>query len=1240
MSEQRFATAAVVLGMHRSGTSALAGVLALSGFSAPKTLLPTSAVNERGFWESEPIKALNDELLGEFGIAWHGIDALPFEHWSNERLQSVDTRIRAVLEKEFDEGSRPIIKDPRLCRVLPLWQAAIRDLTTRSVNVITLRSPLEVAQSLAVRNEFDADLSYLLWARHYLDAEFHTRTLHRAVVSYDRLVDDWRQTLATLSTALNIDLTCDGAAEQSINEYLSSGLRHHRPCDKRLRFELERLPLVEETYRILRDWADHPSVDEPDLASLDRIRQEFDAISGTVSRVVEHARLDRKRLATARSQVEDASAELTRARKSAEDLDGLRKSQAHLEERIESAVTSLSNAIQERTEVERKLAETQREGAQERANLQKLLADAHAERSSLDQQLAATIDRMRKERADLELKIVAAERASASLMEEIDGLQKEHLLILGKLQSHSAAIESELKDVKRKYRSTQHQLTRDHERLRRAQEQLLATQADLARVQQSVLWRSYTQILSSLGLAKGSVRRLFGGDRKRRAQELIALRDSNLFDGNWYLNRYPDVRAAGIDPAVHFAQSGWREGRDPSPLFSTSRYLKSNSDVARAGINPLLHFVEFGYAEGRSILELPRPATIASTAPDEEFGPAAPCASFPVPQRAPIRWRRAARLREFGEPIIIRGQAIGFAADTAGKSYLVAAFERLAALSGCEANTVGSGADPKRSGQNHLRDAWYVGKNRLRSRWQNDGMVVVRVYQHDPAKGNELALVGEALVVSDVDFVDVNLANAYFPLLFVILDTEGVIRNVELLAFPSLCRGGIHYPELLAAQNSAEALAILATATNLHERLLGIIGGSSEAFAGKLAVDLTGADGSEACFQPDFHAWLSNVMRIGIEPRNDDTSGPSKLYLGAAIAMPAAPQRRSGETIILPADTVPSIELLTTPASAMTAADYLAAMPLAIATGDPAQPATLIHLPTRTPALENKIEGFPPVWVRTLRTEPGKKLAPTEDIRIAAIRRRTKPLPSDSELLIPVASSALQPGEKDRPITWLLFPEDWGEEEFEQGLQALALQDVRNPLAVALVGEVQASASRAASRMFGDRVSLFEDVAMALESVATPLVGYLGAHVILHNGRTSRLLAAMLDDAAVVSASCVLVSVERRGKGWHVAVADAGSLSSFDGVSDPRPDDCHTAQLIWRTTYPTLRPPRNLWVSKTSTVRGWLERAGPLKSDEGIQACTSLVTASYLRTCEGGIVHLRPPASAETCSIRSEALFG
>ena len=69
---------------------------------------------------------------------------------------------------------------------------------------------------------------------------------------------------------------------------------------------------------------------------------------------------------------------------------------------------------------------------------------------------------------------------------------------------------------------------------------------------------------------------------------------SPLFDAEWYLLAYPDVKAAGVDPVVHYLITGARELRNPSANFDTAAYLQQNADMETKGLNPLYHFIRYG----------------------------------------------------------------------------------------------------------------------------------------------------------------------------------------------------------------------------------------------------------------------------------------------------------------------------------------------------------------------------------------------------------------------------------------------------------------------------------------------------------------------------------------------------------------------------------------------------------------------------------------------------------------------
>lgn len=73
--------------------------------------------------------------------------------------------------------------------------------------------------------------------------------------------------------------------------------------------------------------------------------------------------------------------------------------------------------------------------------------------------------------------------------------------------------------------------------------------------------------------------------------EIDEIRSSGLFDSKWYVDTYPDVRFAGVDPLEHYLLVGARLGRNPSAQFNSSEYLRRHGALTVTGENPLLHYI-------------------------------------------------------------------------------------------------------------------------------------------------------------------------------------------------------------------------------------------------------------------------------------------------------------------------------------------------------------------------------------------------------------------------------------------------------------------------------------------------------------------------------------------------------------------------------------------------------------------------------------------------------------------------
>ena len=220
-------TGLVVLGVHRSGTSALAGTLQRWGYEAGAAPLPPNVYNESGYFEDSNVVGFNDALLHRMGRSWSDVRLLP-PAWEHQAwAPALRHEGAATLRQAYDLHKPWVLKDPRLCRVLPLWRQVFSDLKLQPGYLISLRHPLAVASSLQRRDDLPAQWACVLYAIHLLEAEQHTRGCPRAVVAYPDLVQDWRTTLRNAFRALGATQPeVSDASAQLLDEFLDPRSTH------------------------------------------------------------------------------------------------------------------------------------------------------------------------------------------------------------------------------------------------------------------------------------------------------------------------------------------------------------------------------------------------------------------------------------------------------------------------------------------------------------------------------------------------------------------------------------------------------------------------------------------------------------------------------------------------------------------------------------------------------------------------------------------------------------------------------------------------------------------------------------------------------------------------------------------------------------------------------------------------------------------------------------------------------
>jgi hypothetical protein len=214
--------------MHRSGTSAVANVMARLGLSLPDEtdLITPGPYNERGYWESRRFVTYDDRVLRHLGGTWSAPPA-PAPGWElvdDVAMAELRAGAREFARVEFTDPHL-VLKDPRLCITLPLWRTVFE---AAPVAVLVLRDPLEVARSLEHRNDFPLTLSLALWRRYVQQSVAAVEGLPVFVVEYGELLRDPEGRVHALTSFLaEHGLPLDAAASDAV-EALAPDLRHHR----------------------------------------------------------------------------------------------------------------------------------------------------------------------------------------------------------------------------------------------------------------------------------------------------------------------------------------------------------------------------------------------------------------------------------------------------------------------------------------------------------------------------------------------------------------------------------------------------------------------------------------------------------------------------------------------------------------------------------------------------------------------------------------------------------------------------------------------------------------------------------------------------------------------------------------------------------------------------------------------------------------------------------------------------
>ena len=222
----------LILGMHRSGTSMLARLLAAKGLPLGTTLLNRrSRDNAHGYWEQADIVHIHEALLDWLDRTWHGPNGcrdLPDGWLGRPESRIAKHRLMAIVDREITEaGGLWGFKDPRTLRFLALWREIILELALDPVFILATRAPAAVVASLMRRNRLPRPFAEALWAANTLTLLAGVGDELAAVVDYDAWFTAPDGIATHLGAVVGLPEATSGGAGLPLGALIDPSLRHH-----------------------------------------------------------------------------------------------------------------------------------------------------------------------------------------------------------------------------------------------------------------------------------------------------------------------------------------------------------------------------------------------------------------------------------------------------------------------------------------------------------------------------------------------------------------------------------------------------------------------------------------------------------------------------------------------------------------------------------------------------------------------------------------------------------------------------------------------------------------------------------------------------------------------------------------------------------------------------------------------------------------------------------------------------
>ena len=605
----------LVLGMHRSGTSLVAQLIAKWGAYMGDDLMRADKYNPEGYWEYNPLFLFHEKLLEKTNNKWYA----PSEELNtNDLVNEFGDEARQLVGQMDKVGEVWCWKDPRLSLFLGFWKKILagRDI----IFVLPFRNPNDIASSLFDRDRLPPFITIALW-------EFSTCKIIEAVssktdymlIDYNKIVFAPEITVKELFNFLNkcCQITENQDAYNTMIRAVKKSLHHAKPSTilKLSPFQIKlqeivgqkqipedfkihenQVSYIQEIFTLFRkipvenlgcqsaqlffknestEYIENQSLIQEINWSTKKISFNFD-----INMVVEQLRFDPFNNYV---KIRINSIQLLNQGKVL-CLDLKVSSNALYSENGEYLFDTTNPQVfidfqsEKSVELDEVIIELEylQKGGEVFPQLlqQKNIEIGLARDKNYISTKSLQTSEYQKQRLEKEL---AQNNILIQNQEEKIGFQNELLSSL-KISNY---------EILKQFNNQVMQITRSNSELSNIKKSFPYKLSRILEIP-LLLFRP----LKLIGLIKGLI---------NLNRNIKLLKQSDYFDTDYYLKNNPDVKLAGVSAIKHYLFYGGLEGRNPSAKFDSQFYLQQNSDVAKSEINPLVHFLKYGKFEGREV---------------------------------------------------------------------------------------------------------------------------------------------------------------------------------------------------------------------------------------------------------------------------------------------------------------------------------------------------------------------------------------------------------------------------------------------------------------------------------------------------------------------------------------------------------------------------------------------------------------------------------------------------------------